>query len=147
MNNVRSKLRHLSSTVDRMMTSSVSSRSPTPERRGAERRVSFAERPEQWTEFPRSYYRAPRSMYAGQQRPVSFRGNSCDRCGRYYAGACLAENVTCFACGRRGHKRARHHASAGFQGLFANRTGCPLTRHRVGKSPLELSKQTMPIIS
>ena len=57
MNDVRSELRHLSSRVDRLTTSSVSSRSPSPERRSAGRRVSFAEqRSEQQSESPRSFY-------------------------------------------------------------------------------------------
>jgi len=118
----RDEVQQLTARLAKMSITSAQARSPTPERR--QPKVSF-QVPNTNNRFQR--YNGPPSQFRGgrafrgqwrsnvsnNNRPYDQQGSgtqfpTCGRCGPSHAmNRCPAINVTCFACGKRGHLRAR----------------------------------------
>jgi len=112
----REEVQQLTAKMAKMSISVAQSRSPTPERR--QQRVSFQDQANATAGrryMPTTPYSSVRgswrasSPYPNRQfSPSGTAFQPCDRCGRVHAlNRCLAINLTCFGCGRRGHLRAR----------------------------------------
>ena len=117
----REEVQKLTARVARMSTSSVQSRSPTPDRRRP--RVSFQDpnvsSGTQRNNGPPAYYRGGRGARAQSrfyntndrrftQPDPGMQKSHCDRCGRLHGRySCPTDNVACFNCGRIGHLRAK----------------------------------------
>ena len=123
----RVEVQQLATRVDKMATSSVHSRAPTPSRqtgsRASLRQVTFAESLEGRDRRPvtSSESRGDRYIYRGRRQPsrqqegvshqpyprtTSTAATPCGRCGNQHDGICPALRMTCHYCRRRGHVQA-----------------------------------------
>ena len=117
----RAEVQQLATRVDKMTTSSVHSRSPTPSRqtgsRASLRQATFAESRPVISSEPRG----DRYIYRGRRQPsrqqegvsrqpyprtTSTAATPCGRCGSQHDGICPALRMTCHYCRRRGHVQA-----------------------------------------
>jgi len=108
----RTEVQQLASKVGRMTINVAKSRSPTPEYRIPDRRVTFAEpSPSNFGSYNsrRGQFRGTRVRPCSRRPTVPVGGDNtllCNRCGRVHFGRCVAFNATCYNCGGRGHLRA-----------------------------------------
>ena len=123
----RAEVQQLATRVDKMATSTVHSRPPTPSRQTGSRaslqQVTFAESLERRDQrpVPSSEPRGDRYIYRGRRQPsrqqegvsrqpfpctTSTAATRCGLCGSQHDGICPALRMTCRYCRRRGHVQA-----------------------------------------